>query len=678
MKLWHSEKNGGRRLLSEDEIAQLLSQFNTAADWANVQVAEDFDASRVHRCTFYGNVEIGAFTTDYTRYGNITLLTGLYGSQFLNTSIGDDAAIHNLLYCCEQRIGDSVIISNVGEISSGTSALFGLGAVLDSDKNRKNYLNAIEPVNENGGRAILPCPSMTHTDAFLWTKYRADRELMERFAEITNRNNRALRPPKAVISDSAVIINTKAIRRSLIGPAAVIDGAELISNSSIMSDPGEMTVIGAAVQVRDSIVGYGNKIDSAAQLASVMTGTAATITKSARLTHSVIGDNAHIACCEVANCLIGPGHSQHHNNSFLIAAYAGGQANIAAGATIGSNHTSRVNDGEIWAKRGFWPGLCVSLKHNSKFASFTMIAKGCYQKELDIKYPFSLVTLDDKTDTVIIYPAFWFTRNMYAAMRCSQKFASRDKRVHRGQYIEHDILAPDTVEEMFRAIDLLETGDDGGPGCQLKRKDDAVKAYRMMIRCYCAKNILPYMRENRLATLEDLDRRIGPIEPGVEKWLNCGGMVISEPALAEILGTVRTGWIMAENTTESTEPATKISTWAIVHSLFEPYIASYRETKVKHALKSLAVLCNTTARQLSAGHFSEFLKNVQEDCGTIMGLTRSSRHKDFSAPARTMVYDSAEELESVLGVPEDAAVVHTVREMDALAALAGSFAGPAQ
>ena len=63
---------------------------------------------------------------------------------------------------------------------------------------------------------------------------------------------------------------------------------------------------------------------------------------------------------------------------------------MAAGATIGSNHNSRGADGEIIAGRGFWPGLCVSLKHNSKFASFTIIAKGDYPAELNIPIPFSL------------------------------------------------------------------------------------------------------------------------------------------------------------------------------------------------------------------------------------------------------------------------------------------------
>mgnify|MGYP006196922875 CR=1 FL=1 len=52
-----------------------------------------------------------------------------------------------------------------------------------------------------------------------------------------------------------------------------------------------------------------------------------------------------------------------------------GQSNIAAGATLGSNHNSRGADGEVIMGRGFWPGLCVSIKHNSIFPSFTILNK---------------------------------------------------------------------------------------------------------------------------------------------------------------------------------------------------------------------------------------------------------------------------------------------------------------
>src|SRR5437762_14140581 len=101
----------------------------------------------------------------------------------------------------------------------------------------------------------------------------------------------------------------------------------------------------------------------------------------ARLINSYLGDNSTISCCEVLNSLIFPAHEQHHNNSFLCAALIMGQSNIAAGATLGSNHNSRSADGELVAGRGFWPGLCVSMKHNSKLASFTILAKADYAYE---------------------------------------------------------------------------------------------------------------------------------------------------------------------------------------------------------------------------------------------------------------------------------------------------------
>src|SRR4030065_1479273 len=86
----------------------------------------------------------------------------------------------------------------------------------------------------------------------------------------------------------------------------------------------------------------------------------------ARLIHSFLGDNSTTSCGEVLNNLVFPAHEQHHNNSFLIASVLLGQSNIAAGATIGSNHNSRAADGALLVGRGFWPGLRGSVAHTSR------------------------------------------------------------------------------------------------------------------------------------------------------------------------------------------------------------------------------------------------------------------------------------------------------------------------
>jgi hypothetical protein len=174
----------------------------------------------------------------------------------------------------------------------------------------------------------------------------------------------------------------------------------------------------------------------------------------ARLINSYLGDNSTISCCEVLNSLIFPSHEQHHNNSFLCASTLLGQSNMAAGATIGSNHNSRSPDGELVAGRGFWPGLC-GLKHNSRFATFNILAKGDYPFELDIPFPFSLVSNDLANDRLLIMPGYWFLHNLYALARNEWKYNQRDQRMEKIQLLEYNCLAPDSVNEIMTALDLF-------------------------------------------------------------------------------------------------------------------------------------------------------------------------------------------------------------------------------
>lgn len=138
----------------------------------------------------------------------------------------------------------------------------------------------------------------------------------------------------------------------------------------------------------NGIIGYGCRVFYGIKAVRFIMSDYSQLKYGARLINSFLGPNATISCCEVLNSLIYPAHEQHHNNSFLCAALVMGQSNIAAGATLGSNHNSRGADGEVIMGRGFWPGLCVSIKHNSIFPSFTILNKGDYNYELNIPIPF--------------------------------------------------------------------------------------------------------------------------------------------------------------------------------------------------------------------------------------------------------------------------------------------------
>src|SRR4029078_9347178 len=78
-----------------------------------------------------------------------------------------------------------------------------------------------------------------------------------------------------------------------------------------------------------------------------------------------------------------------------------------------------------------------------------------YSYELNIPLPFSLVSNDVSNNQLSIMPAYWFMYNLYALARNAGKYVERDKRINKIQYIEYDFLAPDSINEIFTALNLL-------------------------------------------------------------------------------------------------------------------------------------------------------------------------------------------------------------------------------
>ena len=245
----------------------------------------------------------------------------------------------------------------------------------------------MELCNENGGRKVIAFDGMLPGDAYLWSKYRADKTLLDKFKEFTLQKFDSRRGYYGKIGSRTVIKNCRIIKDVMIGTDAYLKGANKLKNLTINSDKLRTSQIGEGCEMVNGIVGYGCRIFYGVKAVRFVMASHSQLKYGARLLNSYLGNNSTISCCEVLNTLIFPAHEQHHNNSFLCASMVMGQSNIAAGATIGSNHNSRSPDGEIVAGRGFWPGLCVSLKHNSTFASFSILAKGDYPAELNIPIP---------------------------------------------------------------------------------------------------------------------------------------------------------------------------------------------------------------------------------------------------------------------------------------------------
>ncbi len=682
------------RDLADEEIKTLLENNNVADDWKNVRVAEGFDPKKVRNCQFYGLVRIGRLDDVCLAHHDMVLPVGITNSRIISCDIGDDVAIDSVRYLAHYIIGDNAMLLNLDEMHMTNHAKFGNGIIKDGeDESVRIWLDLI---NEAGGRKVMPFDGMIAADAYLWARYRQDEQLIQRLGEITQGQFDSRRGFYGSVGSRCVIKNCRIIKDVKIGPCAYIKGVNKLKNLTINSSAESPTQIGEGVELVNGIIGYGCHVFYGCKAVRFILGDNSNLKYGARLIHSYLGDNSTVSCCEMLNNLIFPAHEQHHNNSFLIATLVMGQSNIAAGATIGSNHNSRAPDGEVHAGRGFWPGLCVSLKHNCKFASFTLLAKGHYPVEINMPLPFSLISREASDGRLRILPAYWWLYNQYALARNTWKFSARDKREVKRQNIEFDSLAPDTVEEIFTAADLLakwtaraqlrakEQDADSkseqeliqlgrqllsGPAeivnnleivaeqiensprtAVILKAHTAWRAYRQMLHYYAVKNLLEFLRAEPKATLKSMCKALAGERQ--RQWVNLGGQIMPSEDLEQIKVDIKSG---------------KLPDWSAIHAAYDKLWERYTRDKQRHALATLLELLE--AKELTGELWSAALDEAVEIQKYIAEQTYLTRKKDYDNTFTQASYDSPEQMRAVLGTAEENSFVKQLRgETEAFAA----------
>lgn len=670
-----------QRKLTAYEIEVLVRNRNTSDNWNNILVSEAFNPELVKNCKFYGLVRIGKLEPFCLEFSDLRVPVGLYNSTIISADIGDNVCIDNVNYLSHYVIGNEVIIVNVNELITTDYAKFGNGIIKEGETEEKRVW--MEVCNENGGRSILPFDGMLPGDAFLWSRYRDDNELQQKFKQLTENKFNAKRGYYGNVGHRTVIKNTGIIKDVWIGDDAYIKGANKLKNLTINSGELGRTQIGEGCELVNGIIEHGCRIFYGAKAVRFIMASHSQLKYGARLLNSYLGNNATISCCEVLNSLIFPSHEQHHNNSFLCASIVMGQSNIAAGATIGSNHNSRSADGEIIAGRGFWPGLCVSLKHNSKFASFTIIAKGDYPAEINLAIPFSLLINDYSKDTLVVMPGYWFMYNMYALARNSRKYADRDKRVEKIQRFEFDYLAPDTLNEIVESLDyiayhtansfykderknfskeaLTEKGHELLKNKETKsleiiaddienskRKVVIAKAYECyhifneLINLYAVNLLLKYNNENEVFNISVINSFI---DDSLQSWDNIGGQLIPKTEVIQLISKIKAG---------------KIKNWDEVHQFYIVESKAYKQQKLRHAVTALALI--TGAKTFSANDMANAADKAVATRVWMNEAIYKSREKDYTSPYRKMVYDSIEEMNVITGTLADNTFIKQQRE----------------
>ncbi|HTI89075.1 MAG TPA: DUF4954 family protein [Puia sp.] len=679
----------GYRQLTAYELEVLVRNRNTSANWNDVLVSDAFTPELVQNCKFFGLVRIGRLDPLFLEFHNLRRPVGLYNSTIISCDFGDNVCIDNTNYLSHYIIGNEVMIVNTNEMATTAISKFGNGILKEGeDESIRIWL---EVCNENGGRSIIPFNGMLPGDAWLWSRYRDDGTLQEKLKEFTASAFDNRRGYYGKVGDRTVIKNCKIIKDVWIGSDAYLKGANKLKNVTINSSPQAMSQIGEGCEMVNGIVGFGCKAFYGVKAVRFVMASHSQLKYGARLINSYLGNNATISCCEVLNSLIFPAHEQHHNNSFLCAALVMGQSNMAAGATIGSNHNSRSPDGEIIGGRGFWPGLCVSLKHNSRFASFCILAKGDYPAELDIPIPFALISNDVSKDELVVMPAYWFLHNMYALARNSRKYIDRDLRIDKTQTLEFNFLAPDTINEMLLALTLFEKFT----GQALARQEGKTKKYseeeliqmgadllsanpdkvgdleilaegwentdrkvrlikvhqawtlfRELIVHHAVNQVLSLAKNSELRDLAEIQQAL-PATLTLARWINAGGQLIRETELQKLISQIHNG---------------KVKSWEQIHQFYQKQGEQYEADKLQHALAALKQITGLSLRKAKKEAFGKIL---QQSLATKEWMTKeiyTSRAKDYTNPFRQMVYESTEERDAVVGRLQDNSFIKQEKE----------------
>jgi hypothetical protein len=672
------------RHLRPAEIEQLVANNNASDNWDDVLVTDEFDPRQIKNCIFYGLVRIGRVRDVVLEHHDLRVHVGITNSRIISCDIGDDVAVHNVHYLSHYIIEDRCILTNIDEMHATNYAKFGNGILKDGEPESVRLW--LHVMNETGCRQVLPFDGMIVADAYLWAKYRDDARLQARLKDITQHSFDSRRGYYGYVGTQSVIKTSRIIKDVRIGPHCYIKGANKLKNLTINSSPEEPTQIGEGVELVNGIIGYGCHIFYGCKAVRFILADNSNLKYGARLINSILGDNSTISCCEVLNNLVFPAHEQHHNNSFLIASVVLGQSNMAAGATIGSNHNSRANDNEIQAGRGFWPGLCTSVKHSCRFASFVLLAKADYPAELDIPLPFSLLSNNVSRDRLEILPAFWWLYNMYALARNGWKFRSRDKRKRKTQHIEFDYLAPDTAEEMFRARRLLEiwaakadlrrkaapaeklSDDDlAAMGRKILAGQDKLacievlgenieksarpvfilkpregyNAYGDMLHYYAVSNLIAHMQARR-CSLSEMCSALGT--GAQSEWVNLGGQLVPEKDVDRLRSDIGAG---------------KLADWNEIHARYDQLWQEYPLEKQKHAYMTLCRLLGADKLSHEAWHAAlDKAVAIQE---YISSQVYISRKKDYDNPFRKATFRNIDEMTAAIGTIEDNSFVQQVR-----------------
>jgi len=520
------------RPLNEKEIKQLRSQNCGAEDWGRVAVAEPFDASRVLDVAFRGEVRIGSLAGT-VQCGQIAEPCGIYDAVLANVTIGSGCLINHVRSrLCGYVIGYGAVIQDVGVIESEPGGSFGCGVVVDA-------------LNEGGGRGVPLYPELSANVAYILALHRHRPKLIQRLESMIAARVAQAKAQPATIGAGALLRGVQTIRNVMVGPGGRIEGAALLENGTILSEPQAPAVVGSAVIARDFILAEGSSVTDGASLAHCFAGQGCKIGKQFSAEHCLFFANSEAYHGEGCSVFAGPFAVTHHKGTLLIAACC--SFFNAGSGTNQSNHMYKLgplHQGIL--ERGCKTGSFSYLLWPCRVGAFSVIL-GKNMANFDSgDLPFSYIEAQGSRS--YLTPGY----NLYTVgtVRDAAKWPARDRRKASAKrdLLNFAAFSPYMVGKLLRGEKLL-----GQLAAATERSVDEVNINGAFVKRLLLKNgakfygiaIDAYLAERLLARAEPALRSAGVSPAGTEAGgtpavRSVGGLAEVRQRLApEPRGTVR-------------------------------------------------------------------------------------------------------------------------------------------
>ena len=532
------------RKLTEQEIAQLESQGCSAENWAEIEVAEAFDARYVKNTRFSGHNRLGSFCRQIEMPGGLKVHSGIYNATLHNVEVGDDAHLYNIHnYIANYRIGRETCIENVNAILVDGKTTFGNGV-------------RVPVMNEGGGREIPIFNELSASLAYILTLYRHRPEMIHEVERLIDEYAERQASEVGYIGDHVRILNCGSIKNVKVGDFAELVGVSRLKNGTVDSNEHAPVRLGSGVKCVNFIIASGVEIGDSTLVDKCFVGQGCVFDKHYSAGESLFFSNCQGMHGEACAIFAGPYTVTHHKSTLLI---AGMFSFLNAGS--GSNQSNHMYKlGPIHqgvAERGAKTTSDSYLLWPSKIGAFSLVM-GRHTHHADTsELPFSYL-IENNSESYLVPGANLRT---VGTIRDAQKWPKRDNRKdpHKIDQINFNLLSPYTVQKMWRGREVLNelqalSGENtdvyGYRNCKIRNSSlrHGRELYTIGIRKFLGNSLISRLEQKEWHTLAEIRAALRPdSRVGLGDWVDLAGLIAPKSEVSVLLDDIEKGQMTLED-----------------------------------------------------------------------------------------------------------------------------------